>query len=100
MALENNSTGSAAALELASFWLNRCLATHDKCKISTDKQFIPTRVVYVGTNDDEIRLVETAKEVQDQNADRRFVALSHCWGAGNQIHPLHCYKADVLQCKS
>jgi hypothetical protein len=89
MALDNSSTGSDAALELASFWLNRCLTTHEKCRgsmTSTDAAFIPTRVVDVGSNEEEIRLVETAKELHGEEADRRFVALSHCWGAGNPFH--------------
>lgn len=86
MVLDNSSTDSDATMELAKYWLNRCLSSHDKCRLETpanELPFIPTRVVDVGTNDDEIRLVETAKELQAADADRGYVALSHCWG---QIH--------------
>jgi hypothetical protein len=103
MALDNSSTGSDAALELASFWLNRCLSTHEECRVtktSTNASFIPTRVVDVGSNDDEIRLVETAKELQGEDADRRFVALSHCWGEGDNLIALGPeYQVDFLKCK-
>ncbi|KAF2278225.1 HET-domain-containing protein [Westerdykella ornata] len=90
MSLDNSHTGSPAALELASFWLQRCLATHENCRGTepAEKRFVPTRVVYVGNNDNEIRLVETSKELQGDNPDRRFVALSHCWGPVQIIRTL------------
>ncbi|PSN72576.1 HET-domain-containing protein, partial [Corynespora cassiicola Philippines] len=79
MSMDNSSTGSDAALELAAFWMNRCLSKHSDCRVnenSGSKPFVPTRLIDVQGG---IRLVETRRETQ-YSADRKYVALSHCWG--------------------
>ncbi|KAF2750741.1 hypothetical protein M011DRAFT_455747 [Sporormia fimetaria CBS 119925] len=91
MTLDNSSTGSDAALALASFWLKRCLSTHDKCNAKNDRSgWIPTRVVDVGDSDDSIRLIETGTDIPE-DGDRSFVALSHCWG---KIHIIRTLKEN------
>ncbi|KAF2825337.1 HET-domain-containing protein [Ophiobolus disseminans] len=79
--LINDNTGSDGALELAAYWTKRCIATHEKCRPATlasvDTPFVPTRLIDVSNGS--IRLIESAQEL-DKTADRRFVALSHCWG--------------------
>ncbi|GME25360.1 HET-domain-containing protein [Neofusicoccum parvum] len=77
--VDNNSTGSDPTLELARFWLRRCLRTHDGCsKFQSSPPFMPTRVLDVSGG--EVRLVETKQESIPE-PDQRYVALSHCWGA-------------------
>ncbi|KAF2633498.1 HET-domain-containing protein, partial [Macroventuria anomochaeta] len=77
--LDNDHTGSDGALQLASYWVKSCIVTHTKCcrKIPEDSiPFLPTRLLDVGN--DTIKLVES-DEITNF-ADRRFLALSHCWG--------------------
>lgn len=79
--LDNSSTGSPAGFELASFWLRRCISEHGKCrKASVEKPlpFVPTRLLDV--SNDQVRLIETGDGTSMKDKDRRYVALSHCWG--------------------
>lgn len=76
--VENNSTGSDASFMLARFWLNRCLERHDLCsRLRLSQPFIPSRLLNVSAG--KVRLIETKKELIAE-ADKRFIALSHCWG--------------------
>ncbi|ORY15302.1 heterokaryon incompatibility protein-domain-containing protein [Clohesyomyces aquaticus] len=78
--LDNRSTGSNAALQLASFWLHRCLSAHPHCcmpNAGRSTPFVPTRLLDVDGGI--VCLVET-KEFDEQTRDRRYLALSHCWG--------------------
>lgn len=78
---DNISTGSDATFELASFWLRRCLSEDEKCRQSsaaTGTPFVPTRLIDV--SNDVVRLIESENDIKGDNADRRYVALSHCWG--------------------
>ncbi|KAH7074194.1 heterokaryon incompatibility protein-domain-containing protein [Paraphoma chrysanthemicola] len=78
--LPNDHTGSDGALQLAKYWLNKCTDTHTACRrtvLSDERSFVPTRLLDVG--DGAIRLIETEHELE-QDSERDFVALSHCWG--------------------
>ncbi|KAF3050800.1 hypothetical protein E8E11_000735 [Didymella keratinophila] len=77
--LNNEDTGSDGAFKLASYWVTSCLNSHPRCHrtISAGSApFLPTRLLDVA--DDTIRLIES-KSVLDVN-NRRYLALSHCWG--------------------
>jgi hypothetical protein len=61
--------------------MKRCIATHEKCRLTLATgatSFVPTRLLDVDNN--VVRLVESANDIE-QGADRRFLALSHCWGS-------------------
>ncbi|OCL10795.1 HET-domain-containing protein, partial [Glonium stellatum] len=68
-------------------WLKECLSNHADCpKPSIISAFIPSRVIDVGDSDgsQEPYLLKT----QDQyipEAEKRYVALSHCWGTAQII---------------
>ncbi|KAH9876663.1 hypothetical protein J1614_003795 [Plenodomus biglobosus] len=84
----NESTGDEGALGLAKFWVETCTSDHAKCRppMSADAaSFLPTRLLDV--SNDDIRLIETAHEIQ-KDADRNFIALSHCWGLVTIIRTL------------
>ncbi|KAF1949893.1 HET-domain-containing protein [Byssothecium circinans] len=86
--LGNNSTGSDAAFELATFWLSDCVTNHDKCRDISPVghlSFVPTRLIDVSNN--AIKLVETAN-VFKEGDDRSYVSLSHCWGLIHIIRTL------------
>ena len=54
--------------------IKHCLDAHE-CASHAVSPFLPTRVIYVGTSPDDIRLVET-----DRKLAASYVCLSHCWG--------------------
>jgi hypothetical protein len=88
--LDNSNTGSDAALGLASYWLNKCLSEHERCRgmgSPSSSTFLPTRLLDVGRGT--IRLIETAHESMNREADRRYIALSHCWGKTSIIRTLN-----------
>ncbi|KAJ4348865.1 uncharacterized protein N0V89_010244 [Didymosphaeria variabile] len=83
--LENDSTGSAASLEMARFWLEECLVGHPNCA-RDNLGWLPTRVIDIGDADgkDPPRLLETADLPSSKSESSNtlvFVALSHCWGS-------------------
>ena len=74
------STGSEDALELASWWYQRCCRTHQRCAQDGLQagQDMPARLLYVGhANDpDSLRVCPySAKE-----GNQPYATLSHCWG--------------------
>lgn len=83
--LDNASTGSAASLKMARFWLEECLTGHADCA-RDNLGWLPTRVIDVGDADGERppRLLETADLPSSKSESSNplvFVALSHCWGS-------------------
>ncbi|KAI0197593.1 heterokaryon incompatibility protein-domain-containing protein [Astrocystis sublimbata] len=66
------------AVAAIDFWTKSCLADHPECQQNRSDGFIPTRVIDVGSDgDDFVRLVQTSRE---KLKDKRYIALSHCWG--------------------
>jgi serine/threonine protein kinase len=75
----SDSTGSLALIEAATSWLEECRTSHESCRISmTD--FIPSRLLDVGTYTDSIHLLSTSLGFSSP-----YVTLSHCWGDGGEI---------------
>ncbi|THV44903.1 hypothetical protein BGAL_0559g00030 [Botrytis galanthina] len=69
---------SQSELKLAKNWLKDCIAgsgKHQRCGIHEDPPILPTRVIDVGSSDEEICLHISQAEEKSQ-----YVALSHCWG--------------------
>ncbi|KAK6607704.1 short-chain dehydrogenase [Botrytis cinerea] len=58
---------------IARKWITTCSEDHDECPDMDDKP-LPTRVIDVGSDDREPRLVSTNHQMG------KFIALSHCWG--------------------
>ncbi|TVY33837.1 hypothetical protein LSUB1_G007428 [Lachnellula subtilissima] len=91
----NEDTRSEDCFNWAKYWLDLCLNTHS-CSdsdgaVSGSQERLPTRVVYVGTCDDDIRL-----HISD-GAYGDWVTLSHCWGG---VQPLKTNIANLAShCK-
>ncbi|KAI1136507.1 HET-domain-containing protein [Hypoxylon sp. FL0543] len=66
-----------AALLMVNKWIQTCHEAHPDCS-RPDDEFMPTRLIQVGPEGaDTVRLINSrGAELQD----RRYVALSHCWG--------------------
>jgi hypothetical protein len=62
--------------ELAKCWLADCQDSHRHCSKSVVDYAIPTRLVYVGFKDKDIRL----RISQDLLAGIKYLTLSHRWG--------------------
>ena len=90
----NDHTGSDGALQIAAYWTKKCITTHKKCRPSaatSPESFVPTRLLDVSSGT--VRLIESKHEIR-KDADRSFVALSHCWGLVPIIRTLKDNYAD------
>jgi len=66
-------------VSLARKWLHGCLSLHSECQ-RPDVPKLPTRVVAVGSCDEETRIIVTEPGERGE-----YAALSHCWGG---VHPV------------
>ncbi|TGO61200.1 hypothetical protein BCON_0029g00430 [Botryotinia convoluta] len=64
---------SETNFSIARNWIKTCSEDHDECP-DMDEKPLPTRVINVGSDDQEPFLVPTNHQMG------RFIALSHCWG--------------------
>ncbi|KAK4445673.1 heterokaryon incompatibility protein-domain-containing protein [Podospora aff. communis PSN243] len=77
--------GTTAALGVilqAKQWIQKCSSCHTSCKPPPGDAFTPTRLVYVGQDDNSHagpRLVEMLDRPAT-HAAVQYLALSHCWG--------------------
>ncbi|KAI1451729.1 HET-domain-containing protein [Annulohypoxylon moriforme] len=66
-----------ASLAMLKEWPRICYRDHPDCP-HPDEKFLPTRLIEVGLEGDEkVRLISTPGL---DLKDRRYIALSHCWG--------------------
>lgn len=64
---------------MASSWLKTCTQSHTSCDTTKSESFLPSRLIEIGTgNELSPRLVDTKEGIGI--SDRRYLALSHCWG--------------------
>ena len=80
----NSRVDSHKEMSTINYWLDNCQKNHIECA-NTEPGFIPTRVVDVGSAEyQEPRLVLAADldstDRRSNDRDRRYLALSHCWG--------------------
>ncbi|KAK4682171.1 hypothetical protein QC764_113110 [Podospora pseudoanserina] len=76
---------SKQSLTLAKTWLNKCVDEHGRTCQPLDKPvgWMPSRLIGFFPGGDRIYLQEKKSIDSDgHDQDDRFVALSHCWGAG------------------
>lgn len=92
----NDSTGSDGALHLAASWVEGCVSKHEVCRVRITQgqsSFVPTRLLDVSNSN--VRLVETNTATFGA-MDRRYIALSHCWGKIHIIRTLTANYEDHL----
>ncbi|KAF2807618.1 HET-domain-containing protein [Mytilinidion resinicola] len=69
-----NTTSSEITFATIKEWIEQCNRNHDCCGLDPS-QWLPTRVLDVsGSGDSTIRLL------QNERAEGKYLALSHCWG--------------------
>jgi serine/threonine protein kinase len=77
----SDSNDSLALIEAARFWLEECRTSHQNCNFRIPmNDFVPSRLLDVGTYTDSIHLQSTFVGFPSQ-----YVTLSHCWGDGGEI---------------
>jgi Heterokaryon incompatibility protein (HET) len=82
--MPNDSTGSDAACEVASFWLRNCLTSHPNCP--KPGSFLPSRVIDVGPEDgSEDPYVRDTRKYTVPSNKKLYATLSHCWGNSPMI---------------
>ncbi|KAK1842595.1 het domain-containing protein [Colletotrichum chrysophilum] len=67
------NTASEETLQTITGWINECTSTHPLCS-NADIARLPTRVIDVGSGEDDIRLHETGQSMGV------YACLSHPWG--------------------
>ncbi|KAK2755793.1 het domain-containing protein [Colletotrichum kahawae] len=67
------NTASEETLQTIRGWINECTSTHPLCS-KADVAKLPTRVIDVGSGEDDIRLHETGQSIGV------YACLSHPWG--------------------
>ncbi|KAF4617747.1 hypothetical protein D9613_005698 [Agrocybe pediades] len=65
---------SAASWDVAQTWIDTCDEKHDDCPPGPADVELPTRLVYVGKDDKDLKIVETEAQYGS------YVALSYSWG--------------------
>lgn len=63
-------------MNVARRWFTNCSTNHKSCSCPT-RDFFPSRILNVGTDSEFIHLQSS------NDSPSPYVALSHCWGAGN-----------------
>ncbi|KAK5658442.1 hypothetical protein OQA88_1831 [Cercophora sp. LCS_1] len=73
------NAGSDKAFDRVSFWYNRCLALHSKCK-PPQPEFTPTRVLDLSTTSQDGILVLNTEDRSQTESLGPYACLSYCWG--------------------
>ena len=69
----SKDSSSDRCFNLAKNWLQKCQDNHEMCR-AAQATSLPTRVIYLGKSDEELRLCIT------HGTSAKYATLSHCWG--------------------
>ncbi|KAF1970944.1 HET-domain-containing protein [Bimuria novae-zelandiae CBS 107.79] len=72
----HSSTDCQPVWDIANEWLRTCRDSHGYCCTTYLDKMLPTRLIQVGGNNSELRLVLSSS----LSADAEYATLSHCWG--------------------
>jgi hypothetical protein len=87
-------TDSEECWALAAQWLKKCCSEHQGCAKEYTDRLLPSRLIDVGSKDEEIRLVETAELL----TSIQYLTLSHCWGGLKFKNLTTANYASLLKC--
>lgn len=88
-----SNTASAKTWEVVEEWINHCLETYSRCNEYRNSTWWPTRVLDVESNENCVRLVETANE----SLIGRYMTLSHRWGSSKPLSLRQATLKDMLK---
>jgi len=64
-------------LDLVRTWYNQCIKHHEKCKEDFSALWYPTRLLYLGSQSREVKLIIS----DDDPPSGPYMSLSHRWGS-------------------
>ncbi|KAI0468076.1 heterokaryon incompatibility protein-domain-containing protein [Xylaria cf. heliscus] len=85
-----NNPISVSTIGIAKDWLENCALNHEPCRMKVGTADMPTR--FLDVNDKRNSSKVFLRESTD-DADRRYVALSHCWGTSRPL----CLTSTTLE---
>jgi hypothetical protein len=80
----SDSTGSKQTLTMIKNWLETCISTHDACNTGRTDGWIPSRLLEVSGNGEDLKL-HLRSHFQDDKL--QYLTLSHRWGAESSQQP-------------
>lgn len=68
----------------AESMLRTCHQDHENCRATIERtaSYVPDRLISVGRDSTDAKLIETKESMQDPRELSRYAALSYCWGSG------------------
>lgn len=87
----SSNTGSRETWDVATRWLHQCRTKHSKCNQAPQANWLPTRVLDVGTSSKPSLRLHLAN---DSSPKSLYITLSHCWG---QIEIKRLFKANISE---
>lgn len=92
------NTGSDQSWNLIQHWTTRCTRNHQTCKGISGAQWFPTRLIYLGKENEDPRLYVPDAKSWDRN--HRYTTLSHRWGSDpSRVTKLMSGNLNILQQK-
>jgi Heterokaryon incompatibility protein (HET) len=85
------NTGSKETWDVALQWLQHCKTTHSKCNQTSQANWLPTRVLNVGTFSEPCLRLHITDE---RPPNSQYITLSHCWG---QLQIKRLLKANISE---
>ncbi|KAF1957936.1 HET-domain-containing protein [Byssothecium circinans] len=85
--------GSLTHTKILAEWIRSCDQGREHHCYSKENSFLPTRVLEVGNRDS--RTVRLFCDTRSYTMPRKYLALSHQWGAPNQHRKFCTYKNNV-----
>jgi hypothetical protein len=73
----SENAGTHECIEFVQQSIEQCVSEHKMCSTS-ESNFVPTRLIYIGKDDSELVL----QELVSHSNQLKWAALSHCWGKG------------------
>jgi hypothetical protein len=78
-----SSTGDPEVLNIAEWWLRRCLGEHGACSAASkqaDDAESPARLLFVGSSPDHKNVKLFINDRQRNGPTLQYLTLSYCWG--------------------
>ncbi|KAL2061615.1 hypothetical protein VTL71DRAFT_6992 [Oculimacula yallundae] len=88
----SSRTDSYESWNLATTWLSTCISSHPKCNVSRTQEWLPTRILDLGTLEDPILCLQTSTS----SLSSSYMTLSHCWGK-LEIQQLTTFNMDSMR---
>ncbi|CAG8957017.1 hypothetical protein HYFRA_00012497 [Hymenoscyphus fraxineus] len=92
---------SPANVEKIQRWMKDCDENHEKCLKDIQRDYLPTRLLDVGTlqYENDPKLILSAEAFPDHGRKPIYMALSYCWGAPEDLRGLLTTTRETLSAR-